>query len=88
MEIVGYIVQVFNEDNYLPETGFKHLYTVFQHALDFAKIRVQDYTNMYQDALDAPYEYHSPTKKQTDENGYSIVFRNTTLQVWIEVISK
>jgi hypothetical protein len=88
MEILGYIVQYFHEDTFMPETGYKHLFKTYQHALDYAKTRVQDYTNQYQMALNGPYEYHSPTKKQTDEGGFAVVFRNSEVQIWIEVIVK
>lgn len=86
MEILGYIVQYFHEDKFMPETGYKHLYKTYSHALDYAKSRVQDYTNNFQTGLHEPFEYHSPTKKQTDDTGFSIIFRNSELQIWIEVI--
>ena len=86
MEIVGYIVQYFHEDELLPETGYKHLYKTHSEAVHFAKARLQDYLSAHQLELYPPYEFHTPTKKETDSNGYSIVFRNAELQIWIEVI--
>lgn len=86
MEILGYIVQYFNEDNLLPETGYKHLYKTYSEALSYGRTRVQEYIAAYENILAEPYEMHSPTKKQTDDAGYSIVFRNSEIQVWIEVV--
>lgn len=86
MEILGYIVQVFDEDKLLPETGYKHLHKVYQQALDSAKMHTQDYMNQFPNGLVGPFEFHTPTKKQTDENGYSIIFRDAEIQIWIEVI--
>ena len=86
MEILGYIVQYFHEDKFLPETGYKHLFKAHSEAVLCAKARFQDYTILNANALDGPYELHSPTKKQTDDSGYSIVFRNSELQIWIEAI--
>lgn len=86
MEILGYIVQCFLEDKFLPETGFKHLYKAHSEALNYAKSYVQDYLTTVQENVDGPFEFHSPTKKQTDDAGYSVVFRNTELQVWIEAV--
>lgn len=86
MEILGYIIQCFHEDKILPDTGFKHLFKTYSDALDYARGRVQDYLTCAQANLDSPYEFHSPTKKQTDNMGYSIVFRNSEFQIWIEAI--
>ena len=86
MEILGYIVQCFHEDKFLPETGFKHLYKAHSEALNYAKGYVQDYLTSAQANMEAPFELHTPSKKQTDEAGYSVVFRNPELQVWIEAI--
>lgn len=86
MEILGYIVQCFHEDKFLPETGFKHLYKAHSEALNFARSYAQDYLNSAQANLEGPYEFSSPTKKQTDNAGYSLIFRNSEVQVWIEVI--
>lgn len=86
MEILGYIVQYFNEDSLLPQTGYKHLYKTYSDALSYARTRVQEYVTAYENILVEPYEMHSPTKKQTDDFGYSVVFRNSEIQVWIEVI--
>lgn len=88
MEILGYIVQYFHEDKMLPETGYKYLYKTFQHALDYAKVRVEDYSSMFPNGLIGPFEYYTPSKKQVDENGYVVVFRNGEIQIWIEVIIK
>jgi hypothetical protein len=88
MEILGYIVQYFHEDKFLPETGFKHLCKTHTEAVYSAKARFQDYAALYQYTLESPYELHTPTKKQTDEAGYSIIFRNQELQIWIEAIIK
>ena len=86
MEIVGYIVQYYHEDTFMPETGYKHLHKSFQKALENAKARVLDYTNHYPHVLIEPFESHTPSKKQADNDGYVIIFRNAELQVWIEVI--
>ena len=86
MEILGYIVQYFHEDRFLPDTGFKYLYKSFQPAVDHAKTRASDYVQQYPNGLPGPFEFHSPTKKQTDGDGYAVVFRNSELQIWIEVI--
>lgn len=88
MEILGYIVQYFHEDKFLPETGYKHLYKTFQHALDYAKVRTQEYADTYQGGIVGPFEYHTPSKKQADDNGYVVVFRNGEVQIWIEVVIK
>lgn len=86
MNILGYIVQVFHEDNFLPETGFKHLYTSYSHALDYANIKLQEYLNVNGNNPQVYFEHHTPTKKQVDENGYVMVFRNSEVQIWIEAI--
>ena len=86
MNIVGYIVQYFNEEQLMPETGYKHLYKSFNQALESAKARVQEYLVQHDEMLAEPLEIHTPTKKQTDSDGYSIVFRNVEIQIWIEVI--
>ena len=86
MNILGYIVQVFFEDKFLPDTGYKHLYKHYSQALDAAKQRVQDYTASFQDGLTGPFELLTPTKKQVDGDGYAVIFRNSELQIWIEVI--
>lgn len=86
MEILGYIVQYFNEDSLLPETGYKHLHKTHSEALAYARSRIQEYINTYPHILLDPHELHTPPKKQTDEFGYSIVFRNSEIQVWIEVV--
>ena len=86
MEILGYIVQYFHEDKFLPETGFKQLFKTHSEAVSSAKARLQEYIILNQLAMDGPYELHTPTKKQTDEAGYSVVFRNTEVQIWIEAI--
>ena len=88
MEILGYIIQCFHEDKLLPDTGFKHLYKIHSEAVYSARSYVQDYLTSTQVNLEAPYELHSPAKKQTDNLGHSIVFRNTELQVWIEAITQ
>jgi hypothetical protein len=86
MNILGYVVQYFNEDSFLPETGFKHLHKHFNQALESAKARVHDYCNQFQEGLVGPFELLSPTKKQADSDGHVIVFRNAEVQIWIEVI--
>lgn len=86
MNILGYVVQVFHEDKFLPETGFKHLFKHFSQALDHAKSRAQDYLIHYQEGLQAHFEMNTPSKKDADSNGYVVIFRNPELQIWIEVI--
>lgn len=86
MNILGYVVQYFNEDSFLPETGFKHLYKNFSQALEGARGRAQDYCNQYQDGLPGHFELLNPTKKDADSNGHVMVFRNAEVQIWIEVI--
>ncbi len=86
MEILGYIVQYFNEDKFIPDTGYKHLYKNYSDALSYARTRVQEYLVTYETNLPEHFEFLAPTKKQTDQFGYSIVFRNSEIQVWIEVI--
>ena len=86
MQILGYIVQYFDEEKIMPETGYKYLYKTHSDALSFAKTRMTEYiTSIPADAV-GPFEAHSPTKKQTDDNGFSIVFRNGEVQIWIEAI--
>lgn len=84
MNILGYIVQSFHEDKLLPESGFKKLYTVFNQALLNAKYIAQDYLSSVQE--EGPYELTFPTKKETDENGYSLVFQDGEFHLWIEVV--
>lgn len=86
MEILGYIIQCFYEEKFLPETGFKHLYKTHSEALQYAQCYAQDYLLAIDTNFEGPYELLKPTKKQTDEAGYSIVFRNGDLQIWIECI--
>jgi hypothetical protein len=86
MNILGYVVQYFDEDKFMPETGYKILHKHFSQALDSAKSRLQDYITNYQDGLVGHYELHTPTKKEVDSNGYVVVFRNSQIQIWIEVI--
>ena len=87
MEIVGYIVQTFHEDKPLPDSGFKHLYKTYSHALEYAKSRMQDYLHQYYDVDDnRPYEIHTPSKKSVDQNGYAIVFDDSEIHIWIEVV--
>ena len=86
MEILGYIVQYFHEDKFLPETGFKQLFKTHSEAISYAKARLQDYLLLNQLGMECPHELHTPTKKQTDDAGYSVVFRNPELQIWIEAI--
>lgn len=86
MNILGYVIQYFNEENFLPETGFKYIYKNFNQALEGARTRAQDYCNQYQEGLPGPFELLSPTKKQADSDGHVMVFRNAEVQIWIEVI--
>ena len=86
MNILGYVVQFFHEESFLPETGFKHLYKNFSQALEGARGRAQDYCNQFQEGLAGPFELLSPTKKDADSNGHVMVFRNAEVQIWIEVI--
>lgn len=87
MNILGYVVQYFDEDKFMPETGYKILHKNFSQALDAAKGRMQDYLTYYQENLGlGPYEFHTPTKKEADSNGYVVVFQNPQIQIWIEVI--
>lgn len=86
MNILGYIVQIFNEDRPLPDTGFKHLYKTYSHALQSAKCAVEDYLQQYNLENNRPYALHSPSKKYVDENGYALVFEDIDLHIWIEVI--
>jgi hypothetical protein len=85
MNILGYVVQYFDEDKFLPETGYKILHKTFSQALNSAKSRMQDYLISVQQNLE-PYEYNTPSKKDADSNGYVVVFRNPQIQIWIEVI--
>jgi hypothetical protein len=86
MNILGYIVQVFHEDKFLPDTGFKHLYTTYSHALEYADIKVQEYLTENPNTPQIYFEHHKPTKKQLDDNGYEMVFRNPEIQIWIETV--
>jgi hypothetical protein len=86
MNILGYIVQVFYEDNFMPDTGYKHLFTTYSHALQLAEVKVQEYLTLRQGIPHHYFEMNAPTKKQVDANGFAIVYRNTELQIWIEVI--
>ena len=86
MKILGYIVQCFYEDKFLPETGFKQLYSVYSEALKYAQGYAHDYLTSAEVNLEGPYELHSPTKKQPDSDGYVMVFRNGEVQIWIETI--
>ncbi len=86
MEILGYIVQYFHEDRFMPDTGFKHLYKSYSDALSYAKSQMTGYLNSFPNGLQGPYEAHTPTKKQTDADGYAIVFRDADIQIWIEAI--
>jgi hypothetical protein len=86
MEILGYIVQYFDEDKLMPETGYKHLYKTHSEAVSYAKARMSEYILSIPVHDVGPFEAHTPTKKQTDDDGFSIVFRNTEIQIWIEAI--
>lgn len=86
MEILGYIVQHFYEEKFLPETGYKHLIKTHSAAMESALARLQDYITAYRTELNGEFEYHSPTKMETDSQGYSLIFRNTDIQIWIEVV--
>lgn len=87
MEILGYIVQTFHENKPLPESGFKHLYKTYSHALDYAKSCMQDYMQQYYDVDDdRTYEIHTPSKKFVDNNGYAVVFEDSEVHIWIEVV--
>lgn len=87
MNILGYVIQYFDEDKFMPETGYKTLYKNFSQALDAAKCRTQEYLTSYQENP-GPYEFHTPSKKEADSNGYVVVFRNSQIQIWIEVITQ
>jgi hypothetical protein len=86
MEILGYIVQYFDEDKLMPETGYKHLFKMHSDALSYAKTRMTEYITSMPNQNVGPFEAHTPTKKHTDDDGYSIVFRNAEIQIWIEAI--
>jgi hypothetical protein len=86
MNILGYIVQFFNEECFMPETGYKHLFKSFSQALEHAKMKFQDYVMVNPDVLEGYYDLYTPAKKQADENGYVVVFRSPDVQIWIEVI--
>ncbi len=86
MEILGYIVQYFDDDKFMPETGFKHLYKTHSDALSYAKTRMTEYITSIPATAVGHFEAHTPTKKQTDDDGFSIIFRNSEIQIWIEAI--
>lgn len=86
MKLLGYIVQSFHEDKFLPETGYKQLYTSYTDALTCADTLLKEYLTANQNNPQPYFEHHTPTKKQVDENGYAIIFRNSELQLWIEVV--
>ena len=86
MNILGYIVHFFHEDKLLPETGYKHLHKTFSEALDTARGRLQEYLVSLDGHMQEPYELVTPTKKQADQQGFAIVFRNPEIQIWIDVV--
>ena len=85
MNILGYIVQCFHEEKFLPDTGYKHLIRTYTHALRLAREKADEYLLL--GPLPAqPFELKSPSKKDVDENGYAMIFQNGEYQIWIEAI--
>lgn len=85
-DIVGYIVQYFDEDAHSPMRGGKILFKVFAQALRYAEETYQSYMQERQEDIEGPFEVFRPTKKDTDLATSSLVFRSRDIWIWIECI--
>ena len=85
MNIIGYIVQHSNEDEYTVYTGYKKLFRFYSEALENAK-------EFFRAALEQneqghhPFLTHTPTKKNCDTQGSVVVFESPQLIVWIDAV--
>ena len=86
MNAIGYIVQQSDEDAFTVYTGFKKLFRVFSQALEHAKAISESYVESHTPAEVFPFQSHTPTKKECDQQGSVVVFENSQLVVWIDCV--
>ncbi len=81
--IMGYIVQVHDEEYMMPPVGSKKLFKVFKEAFEEAKQLAHSYVELHEDDLYGPFLTQNPTKKQADEQGSVSVFQARCCWIWI-----
>ena len=86
MGTIGYIVQYSDEDAYTVYTGYKKLFRVFSQALEHAKEISQTYLQSHELNEVYPFQSHSPSKKECDQQGSVVVFENPQYIVWIDCV--
>lgn len=84
--ILGYIVQIFDEEMLAPPMGGKHLFETFAEAMRHAKDIYHTYIEVNELDKDGLWEVYTPTKQHVDLSGGALVFRSREYHVWIDTI--
>lgn len=85
-EVLGYIVNYFDEEEMWPYHGCQRLYKVFSHAYEAALAKAQAYMHANNEQYDGPFELHRPSKQECDNQGSAVVFRSERYWVWIDQV--
>lgn len=87
MSILGYVVQFSNEDDYTVYHGFMKLHKHFTQALERAQEEYRSFLEQHlAPGYDGPFQIHTPTKKQCDNQGSVVVFESRSFIVWIDCV--
>lgn len=86
MQIIGYIVQFYDEDSVSPHGTGKQLYRHFQDALVMAKEHANQWMDFQYTPAEGPIQYFTPKQSDVDNRISGLVFRSANVLIWIECI--
>jgi hypothetical protein len=87
MNYIGYIVQVFDEDQMYPNMGVKRLHTNYNDAIIEANLRIKEFMLDRDESIEGPYEIHkNPTQEELEDNGRLLMFESRDIIIWIDCI--
>jgi hypothetical protein len=86
--IVGYIIQILDEEQLLPPMGMKHLFVTFKDAIEHGQALYQSYMESRCEEYEGPFEVYKPTKGDVDIAGGALIFRSRDIHIWIDGISR
>jgi hypothetical protein len=83
---IGYIIQYFDNDSFLPQQGGKLLYKHWKNVIREANTIAERYIENRNETLEGPFTFLDIQKDWIQTRGSAVFFTSRDITIWIEVV--